>query len=534
MPEVLENARSTTGTAVRLRDPSPSSGMCAICVRECTVLCEVSKAAFRGREVLYPVPEVFGDSTQASNKDYFLDWSHFQIQVSLFGAQGIEADPDKAIFPNVDVRSRAGGIPVKVPVIIGALGSTDVAKRNWDSLAVGAALSGVIEVIGENVCGMDPEARFDGDGKVVYSRDLEYRVNKYREQWDGVYGDIVVQTNVEDTRFGVDLYALRQLGVNVIERKWGQGAKAIGGEVRVGDLEKALMLKRRGYVVLPDPEDPTVQEAFRMGTFRTFERHSRVGMPDERSFVEDVQWLRSQGAKKVFLKTGGYNAAAVAFTLKCASLAGIDLVTFDGAGGGTGMSPVPMMNECSTPTVYLLAQVLEGIRILKRKGRYIPDIAIGGGFVNETQIFKAIAMSNLGDGHGPYVKAVDMARAPIAATMKASYFAELAAQGKLPTKFAEVYGHDPHQFFIGKLDLQDKLDGLVGNSVPWGAVGLYTYLIDRIGVGLQQLLAGCRKWQLDLVDRNDIVALTERASKVTGIPTIEETSSKAMETILEF
>ncbi|MGQ9676271.1 MAG: glutamate synthase-related protein [Chloroflexota bacterium] len=534
MPEVLENARSTTGTAVRLRDPSPSSGMCALCVRECTVLCEVSKAAFRGREVLYPVPEAFGDSTQASNKDYFLDWSHFQIQVGLFGPHGIDADSDRAIFPSVDIRTTAGGVPLKVPIIIAGLGSTDVAKRNWDSLAVGAALSGVIEVIGENVCGMDPESRFDSDGRVTHSPDLQYRVDKYREQWDGVHGDIVVQTNVEDQRFGVDLYALRQLGVTTIERKWGQGAKAIGGEVRVHDLERALALKRRGYVVIPDPEDPAVQEAFGMGTFHTFERHSRVGMPNERSFVEDIHWLRSQGAKRVFLKTGGYNAASVAFTLKCASLAGIDLVTFDGAGGGTGMSPVPMMNECSTPTVYLLAQVLDGIRVLKRKGKHIPDIAIGGGFVNETQMFKAIAMSNLGDGHGPYVKAVAMARAPVTAAMKASYFAELAAQGKLPAKFAETYGRDPHQFFVGQVELRNRLNGQLGTTVPWGAIGLYTYLTDRIGVGLQQLLAGCRKWRLDLLDRDDIAALTKRASEVTGIPTLEETSRVAMETILDF
>ncbi len=90
------------------------------------------------------------------------------------------------------------------------------------------------------------------------------------------------------------------------------------------------------------------------------------------------------------------------------------------------MSPVPMMNECSTPTVYLLAQVLECIRILRKKGKHIPDIIMAGGFVNETQIFKAIAMSNLGDGNGPYVKAVAMARAPIAAVMKSDYFVELS------------------------------------------------------------------------------------------------------------
>jgi hypothetical protein len=90
------------------------------------------------------------------------------------------------------------------------------------------------------------------------------------------------------------------LEVNVIERKWGQGAKAIGGEVRINNIEKALLLKERGYIVIPDPEDPSVQQAFRDGVFTSFERHSRIGIPKEKAFVEDIEWLRQQGAKRVF------------------------------------------------------------------------------------------------------------------------------------------------------------------------------------------------------------------------------------------
>ncbi len=530
----LENARSTTGTSTRQRDVSSISGMCAICVRECAHLCEVGKSAFRGREVLYPVPEDFGRSTAASNKDYLLDWSHFQIMVDTLGAQGIEADSEKAIFPAADVTTRLGGIPLKVPVFIAALGSTQVAKSNWEGLAIGAALSGTIQVIGENVCGMDPEAEFDDGGKVVYSKDMEHRIKTYRRHWDGQHGDIIVQTNVEDARFGVDTYVLNELGVDIIERKWGQGAKAIGGEVRIDDLDRAIMLKQRGYIVIPDPQDETVQEAFKRRTFTSFERHSRVGMPEERSFIDDVAWLRAQGAKKVFLKTGAYKPSTVAFTMKCASLAKVDLVTFDGAGGGTGMSPVPMMNECSTPTVYLLAQVLECIRILKRKGRYIPDIAIAGGFVNETQIFKAIAMSNLGDGHGPYVKAIAMARSPLTAVMKSDYFVQLATNSGVPKHFSKLYSGRPEQFFITSTELRRTYGDAVGKEIPWPAVGLYTYFVDRLGTGLKQLLAGVRKWRLDLLDRGDLAALTERASRVTGIPTIEEMAQAAMLTILDF
>ena len=531
MSESLENARSTTGTQTRTRDVSPISGMCAICIHDCPVLCEIGKSAFRGREVLYPIPEQFGVSTTASNKDYFLDWSHFQIQVRLRGAEGIAADSDQALFPNASVATVSGGVPLKLPVVIAGLGSTEVARRNWAGLAIGAALSGVSLTVGENVCGMDPDSRFV-NGKVVYSADLANRVVTFRKYWDGVHGDIVVQTNVEDQRFGVDSYAIKELGVATIERKWGQGAKAIGGEVRIDTLERALHLKRLGYILMPDPQDEAVQEAFKAGAFHTFERHSRVGMPQFDAFVADVQWLRDEGAKRVFLKTGAYHAPDVAFTLQAASAAKIDQLTFDGAGGGTGMSPVPMMNECATPTLYLAAQVLEGIRILHKQGKYVPDIVFAGGFINEAQMFKAFAMSNLGDGRGPRFKAIGMARSPLTAVMKADYFAALAKEGKLPTAFAKTYGDTPKQFFIAENELRHRFDGRLGTDIPWSAVGLYTYFTDRLGVGLKQLMAGGRKFRLDLLSRDDIVSLSERASKVTGIPTVEDAGIAAIRALL--
>jgi len=528
MADIYANARSTTGTATRVKDISPTSGMCPICVKNCNVLCEISKSAFRGREVLYPAPEEFGQSTAASNKDYGLDWSHFQILTEVLRAEGIEPESDKAVFPAADIKTSVGGVPLKVPVFTAGLGSTAVAKNYWDGLAVGAAISGTIQVIGENVCGMDMNSKIT-NGQVTHSDDLKYRVEKYREFWDGAHGEVAVQTNVEDQRLGVDKYALSKLEVNVIERKWGQGAKAIGGEVRISDLVKAIELKRRGYIVIPDPEDEGVQRAFKEGTFKTFERHSRVGFPTHESFVEDVENLRKQGAKHVFLKTGAYRPAAVAFTLKTASEAKIDLVTFDGAGGGTGMSPVPMMNECSTPTVYLQAQVMKCIGLLKKKGRYVPDIAFAGGFVNETQIFKSIAMSNLGDG--PHVKAIAMARAPITAVMKSEHFVELAKENKLPKSFADKYGTNPEQFFIMMSELEETY-GARAKDIPPGAVGLYTYYVDRLGTGLKQLLAGSRKFKLDLLSRKDIASLSEVAAKVTGIPTLEEIENDAIESIL--
>jgi len=503
--------------------------MCPLCVRDCPVLCEISLSAFRGREALYPEPIQYGFSTASSLKDFGLDWSHLNIQSNLFEVHGVDADSDKAFFENVSTDTVIGGVPLKIPTFIGAFGSTDVARLNWAGLATGAALSGIGIIIGENVCGMDPDSTIT-NGKISFSKELKRRVDTFREFWDGKHGDVAVQTNVEDQRLGVDEYALTKLEVNVIERKWGQGAKAIGGEVRIRDLDIAIKLKKRGYLVIPDPEDPVAQEAFKEGVFTSFERHSRVGIPEAKSFIEDVEWLRDQSAKHVFLKTGAYRPSAVAYTMKICSEAKIDAVTFDGAGGGTGMSPVPMMDEMSVPTVYLEALVLKCAQILKKKGKYVPDIIIAGGFINETQIFKALAMSNFGEG--PLVKGVLMARSPLTAVMKSSYFVELAQSGKLPKSFVENYGNTPDKFFVAVPELKNKL-GERFKKVPWEAVGLYSYLNGRVKVGLMQMMAGARKWRLNLLDRTDLMALSERAAKVTGIPLAEEVDNEVITKILE-
>jgi glutamate synthase domain-containing protein 2 len=533
---IIENSRSTTGTKTRVPDVSPVNGMCPICIEDCNVLCEVGKSAFRGREVLYPMPEYYGKSTAAANKEFQLDWSHFQIMAGLIGAEGIEPSSDKAFFENVDITSAVATrskrpIPLKVPIVLAGLGSTAVAKRHWEAMAKGAAMSGIIQTVGENVCGMDPEATYT-NGKVTNSPDMASRVRAFRELWDGKHGGIAVQTNVEDQRGGVDEYALSKLEVDIIERKWGQGAKAIGGEVRLTTLERALEMKRRGYLVLPDPEDRAVQEEFRAGAFKSFERHSRVGFPEHRSFVEDVEELRSKGARYVFLKTGAYRPEVVAFTMKAASEAKVDMLTFDGAGGGTGMSPVPMMNEMSTPTVHLQAQAMTCARVMKKKGKFIPDLVMAGGFVNETQMFKAMALGDLGEGS--LVKAIAMARAPLLTVMKSANFLRLAETNALPSSFTAAYGSDPRTFFVAAQEIERRYPGLrLGKDIPYGAVGEYTYLVDRLGEGLKQLMAGSRKFSLDRIRRTDIASLTPYAEKVTGIETLENMAERVMLPMLE-
>ncbi len=502
--------------------------MCPLCTDDCPILCEISLASFRGRETLYPDTFKFGHSTAAALKDLRLDWSDLQIHTSLHGSQNPISDMDAMVFSNVNVESRVGGIPVKIPFIIGAYGSTEVASRYWRELAVGAAISGIPLLIGENVCGVDSKAQFTS-GKVTYSPEMERRIADYREFWDRKYGDIGVQTNVEDERIGVDEYVASNLEVNLIERKWGQGAKGIGGEIRTSDLKIAKMLKKRGYIVIPDPEESKVQEEFKKEVFHSFERHSRVGVIDETKFIEGVTRLRDQGVKKVGLKTGAYRPADTAFALKIASKAKIDYVVFDGSEGGTGMSPVSMMDETGIPTLYLESWVLKCALILDKKGQYTPDIVMAGGFIEESQVYKAIALSNF--GKGPYVKTILMGRSPLTSVMKANFYVNLAKENKLPSNFSNRFGNDPTRFFLKAGELKRYYSERF-LKIPWGAVGLYTYLNDRIKIGLQQLMAASRKWRLDKIDRTDLMALTRRASEVTEVPLPETCDQEQVEKIL--
>jgi glutamate synthase domain-containing protein 2 len=358
---------------------------------------------------------------------------------------------------------------------------------------------------------------------VIHSPDLEKRVKLY-QQWqrDG-YGAIVVQANVEDGRLGVLEYAIERLGVNAVELKWGQGAKDIGGEVKIKSLEKAQLLKKRGYIVLPDPLNPATIEEFKNGVFTEFERHSRVGMVTEEGFLETVTQLRKAGAKHVSLKTGAYRPADLARAVKFSSKAKIDYITVDAAGGGTGMSPWRMMNEWGVPGIELWSLLYKYCSRLAQKGEYVPDLVVAGGFTLEDQLFKGLALCS------PYVKAIGMARAPLAAVMVGKTIGETINSGQLPV-YLQRFGKTREAIFVTAEGLKREY-GKDYERIPTSAIGLYTYY-ERLAQGLRQLMAGSRKFAVEFLDRGDIVALTHEAAEVSGIPHVMEADKEEVEKIL--
>jgi len=524
-PHSRINSSAATLTKNRTEDSvTPTSGMCVTCVDGCVGMCEIGKSAYRGHEVIYPQP--FGVITTASEKVYPVDYSHFNIMGTAVGAHGIEADSDKAIFPNVNLEVHFGhdkGIKFRYPWIIPGIGSTDVAKNNWEGLAIGTALAGTGLTIGENVAGMDPESVIK-DGRVIDTVDLKRRVKLFQDNQRDGWGATIVQANVEDTRLGVQEYAINELGVEIVELKWGQGAKNIGGEVKIKSLEKAQFLYERGYVVLPNPTDPDVVDAFNRGSFKEFERHSRVGMVEEESFASRVDELRKAGAKYIFLKTGAYRPADLARAVKFSSKYGIDLLTVDGAGGGTGMSPWRMMNEWGVPPVELHSLLYEYTKQLADKGEPIPAIAVAGGFTFEDQIYKGLAMG------APFVKLVGMARSPLAAVMVGKTIGRTIEAHQVPV-YVERFGNTRDEIFVTAAELRKELGNKEFESLPTGAIGLYTYY-ERLAQGLRQLMCGSRKFTLDHITRDDLASLTPEAARISGIQYIKDVDKTEVEEIL--
>lgn len=523
------------------------SGLCTLCTSSCKGKCETWMASLAGRKMLYP--RNFGDTTAGSSNvsSVGVGYHALRIQGYAYGSNGLSEgmtkDPDDCIFPNVNIETSFGNeitTKCRVPIMTGALGSTFIAAKYWNSFAVGAALCGIPIVIGENVVGVDRQSEFK-DGKIVSSPELDRRIDIYLRHYDG-YGAIIVQMNVEDTRSGVAEYVIDKYGDQVIiELKWGQGAKVIGGEIQVSSIEYARFLKDRGYVVDPDPYDPVAEAAFKENGIKSFARHSRLGGTNldtvdqvREDFMNAVAYLRKIGYKRISLKTGSYGMEALAMAIRFSADAKLDLLTIDGSGGGTGMSPWNMMEHWGVPSLALHAKTYEYCQLLAKKGIEIPDISLAGGFAREDHAFKAIALC------APYAKLICMGRAP----MIPGYLGSNIEGVFKPEKKGELHGHwdelpasvtnfgnNPEEIFAAWELVKAKVGTDEMANIPFGAIAMYGY-VDKVACGLQQFMAGARKFNLSEVTRDELMAGNRETAAETGIPYMTDALDESAKSIL--
>jgi hypothetical protein len=490
-------------------------------------------ASLKGRKMLYP--RDFGNTTAGSSNvsAVGIGYHALRIQGYCYGVHGIEAplssNPDDCLFTNVNIETSFGNTvktKSRLPIMTGALGSTFIAAKYWDSFAVGAALCGIPIVVGENVVGIDRQSAIQ-NGRISTAPELDRRISTYLRYHDG-YGAIIVQMNVEDTRNGVAEYIIEKYGdKTIIELKWGQGAKDIGGEIQVTSLEYAKFLKDRGYLVDPNPYDPVVQAAFEERAITSFARHSRLGGTDlqtsaavREAFMKSVDYLRKLGFKRITLKTGSYDMEGLAMALRYSADAKLDLLTIDGSGGGTGMSPWNMMEHWGTPSLALHAKAYEYCQILEKKKIKVPDLSFAGGLAREDHVFKAIALGS------PYVKLVCMGRGPmipgflgsnIEGVFKPEKRSELSGHWEEMPASVSALGKYPEEIFAGWEPVKAKVGSGEMKNIPFGAIAMYAFA-DKIACGLQQFMAGARKFRLSDLRRSDLISSNRETEEVTKIP----------------
>ncbi len=528
------------------------SGLCTLCRADCQGKCETWLSSLQGRKLLYP--RDFGLVTAGANNTTHVGVSYnsLRIQGYAYGvnglAKGLSDDPDDCIFPNVNLAGEFGNevkTKFRLPLMTGALGSTFIAEKYWDSFAIGGALVGIPIVIGENVVGVDRNSKIgrgkSKKGKIKSAPELERRIDVYL-RYNQDYGGVIVQLNVEDTRNGVAEFVCDKYGDKcIIELKWGQGAKDIGGEIQVTSLDYALFLKKRGYVVDPDPAAPEVQEAFKQGAIKSFARHSRLGGTNLSSveqvrddFMKTVEYFRSIGFKRISLKTGSYGMEELAMAIKFATDAKLDLLTIDGAGGGTGMSPWNMMQSWGVPSILLHSKAHEYASILSAKGERVVDMSMAGGFALEDNIFKGLALG------APYTKLICMGRGImipgfVGANIEGALHPERREKlngnwEKLP-KTVSSLGTSAKEIFASYFDVEKKVGKREMKNIPYGAIAFWT-MADKLACGLQQLMAGARKFSTDQITREDIFSGNRETARETGIKHISDVNDETAKKIL--
>lgn len=233
-------------TYMRSRHISPQSGMCSFCTEDCDGTCEIALSAVLGAQAVYPTNT--GANQVASEKDYPIDFSHFNINGRVFGAIGANANYEDANIYKVNLEKKFGKyneVKLAIPIILPAL-----IKLNWQDYFSGAAMAGVVCVIGESAIKRDSALRLE-KGKVTEFPALKTMLDSFKKYERG-YGQIVLQCNVEDDLLGVPEYAIREHQVTAIEFKFGQSAKGTQPVKKLKNREQALETQSMGDLVFPD------------------------------------------------------------------------------------------------------------------------------------------------------------------------------------------------------------------------------------------------------------------------------------------
>ena len=488
-----------TGARNRSRFITPQSGMCSFCTEECSGTCELALAAVLGKQTVYPMTT--GNNQIGGEKNYYLDWSHFNINGHCIGAKGCNADFNEAEIYNVDLKCKYGKknpVKMEMPIILPAL-----IKLNWEDYFGGAAMAGVSCVIGEDAKSKYPDLVIN-NGKITEFPFIGRVLDSFNRYYRG-YGQIFLQCNVEDDMMGVAEIASKKYGAKAIEYKFGQSAKGTQPALRLKGYEDAKKAKEAGYLVHPDPDDAEITVKYENGTEPNFYKYLRLPQWETGYLKDKFETLRGMGVENIAFKMACYDPEDIETVIRMSIDCDVDMITFDAAGGGSGYSPCHMMSEWGLPVVTMQQKINSICKRLRNEGNELPAIVITGGFSSEDQVFKSLAFG------GENTFAIGICRAAMAAAMVGKNI-EKQIEGKEVNPLFSKYGTTKEEIFADLPDLR-SLYGKDANNFSAGAIGVYSYL-RKIGFGLQHFSALARKFDIKLLRQEDLIPLTEGARRL--------------------
>jgi glutamate synthase domain-containing protein 2 len=152
-------------------------------------------------------------------------------------------------------------------------------------------------------------------------------------------------------------------------------------------------------------------------------------------------------------------------------------------------------------------------------------MAFAGGFSTEDHIFKCLALG------APFCKAVCMGRALMIPGMVGKNIDQWIKSDDVPRSVSQ-YGTTVEEIFV----CWEQVAEIVGKDemphIPLGAVGIFSYA-NKLQVGLQQLMAGARRFNVNTITRGELVSLTRECTDVTGIPYLMDASMEEAQAILD-
>ncbi|MFJ7416658.1 glutamate synthase-related protein [Streptomyces sp. NPDC098077] len=324
---------------------------------------EVRGRAQQGAAAAFPPVECYGrevfggwSSPAYENTGDSLD--HIRLVPPVFTPQRLEkliALGREPLYTDVDLETAIGSFRSPLPYFICAFGSTEMGGPEIArALSRQAGRLGLPMVIGENVVPVNGYAAGEPSSDAL---SLLFRLRSYLEEVPDGWGGVVVQQSTEDADAEVwntvysdpSVRSLLESGRLAFELKIGQGAKPGLGGMTLLDTEDADRLSGQ-YAVHSMYGDDHGKRL----------RCSAPGTFTEEIMRQQIRLMRNNYPRAgIWVKLPPSRDIAVAAATAWA--AGAEVVTVDGAEGGTGWAPNTFLDQVGLP----LAQCLDRIGIRK-------------------------------------------------------------------------------------------------------------------------------------------------------------------------